>query len=84
MEEVSAKLSKRPKKSPDHTKLSLMKSLIDSVESEILFLKEEIRQKNFLITSLISVRSTREPVDQQCELNNTLKATDDEKSGEQS
>ena len=82
-EEVNAKLSKIPKKSPDHTKLSLMKSLIDRLENKILFLREEIRQKNLLITSLISLRSTREPIDQQCELNNKLKTTDNEKSGEQ-
>ena len=43
------------------------------------FLREEIRQKNLLITSLISLRSTREPVDPQCELNNARKTTDDEK-----
>ena len=34
-------------------------------------------------TSLISLRSTREPVDQQCELNNARKTTDDEKHDEQ-
>ena len=82
-EEVTAKLSKIPKTSPDHTKLSLMKSHIDSLESEIYFLREEIRQKNLLITSLISLRSTREPADQQCELNNARKTTDDEKHDEQ-
>ena len=78
-EEVTAKLSKIPKTSPYYTKLSLMKSYIDSLESEIYFLREKIRQKNLLITSVISLRSTREPVDQQCELNNALKTTDDEK-----
>ena len=36
-----------------------------------------------MITSLISLRSTREPVDQQCELNNARKTTDDEKHDEQ-
>ena len=56
-----------PKTSPNHTKLSLMKSHINGLESEIYVLREEIRQKNLLITSLISLRSTREPVDQQCE-----------------
>ena len=67
-EEVTAKISKIPKTSPDYTKLSLMKSHIDSLESQICFLREEIRQKSLLITSVISLRSTREPVDQQCEL----------------
>ena len=38
---------------------------------------------NLLIPSLISLRSTREPVDQQCELKNARKTTDDEKPGEQ-
>ena len=75
-EEVTAKLSKIPKTPPDHTKLSFMKSHIGSLESEI-------RQKNLLITSLISLRSTREPVDQQCELSNARKTTDDEKHDEQ-
>ena len=56
-----------------------MKSHIDSLEGEIYFLREEIRQKNLLITSIISLRSTKEPVDQQCELNNARKTTDDEK-----
>ena len=32
---------------------------------------------------LISLRSTREPVDQQCELENARKTTDDEKPDEQ-
>ena len=82
-EEVTAKLSKIPKASPDHIKLSLMKSHIDSLESEIYFLREEIRQKNLLITSLISLRSTREPADQHCELNNARKTADDEKHDEQ-
>ena len=82
-EEVTAKLSKIPKTSPDHTKLSLMKSHIDSLESEIYFLIEEIRQKNLLITSLISLRSTREAVDPQCELNNARKTTENEKHDEQ-
>ena len=67
-EEVTAKISKIPKTSPDYTKLSLMKSHIDSPESQICVLREEIRQKSLLITSVISLRSTREPVDQQCEL----------------
>ena len=35
-----------------------------------------------MITSLISLRSTREPVDQQCELNNVRKTTDDGKPDE--
>ena len=78
-EEVTAKLSEIKKTSPNHTKLSLMKSHIDSLESEIYFLREEIRQKNLLITSLISLRSTRKPVHQQCELNNARETTDDEK-----
>ena len=60
-----------------------MKSHIDSLESEIYFLRKEIRQKHFLITSLISLRSTREPVNQQFELNNARKTTDDEKPDEQ-
>ena len=60
-----------------------MKSHIDSLESEIYFLREKIRQKNLLITSLNSSRSTRQPVDQQCELNNARKTTDDEKHDEQ-
>ena len=81
--EVTAKLFKIAKTLPDHTKLYLMKSHIDSLESEIYFLREEIRQKNLLITSLISLRATREPVDQQCELNNARKSTDDEKHCEQ-
>ena len=38
-EEVTAKLSKTPKTSPDHTELSLMKSHIDKLESEIYFLR---------------------------------------------
>ena len=59
-----------------------MKSHIDSLEIEIYFLREEIRQKNLLITSLISLRSTREPANQQCELNNARKTTDDEKHDE--
>ena len=67
-EEVTTKLSKLQKTSPDHTKLFLMKSHIDSLESEIYFLREEIRQKNLLITSLIPLRSTRAPADQKCEL----------------
>ena len=58
-EEVTTKFSKITKTSPDHTKLSLMKSPIDSLESEIYYLREEIRQKNLLVTSLISSRSTR-------------------------
>ena len=60
-----------------------MKSHTDNLESEICFLREEIRQKNLLITSLISLRSTREPVDQQCELKNAPKTTDNEKPDEQ-
>ena len=60
-----------------------MKSHIDSLEGEIYFLREEIRQKNLLITSIISLRSTKEPVDQQCELNNVRKTTDDEKPDKQ-
>ena len=80
---VTTKPSKIPKTLPDHTKLSLMKSHIDSLESEIYFLREEIRQKNLLINSLISLRATREPVDQQCELNNARKTRDDEKHDEQ-
>ena len=58
-EEVTTKFSKITKTSLDHTKLSLMKSPIDSLESEIYYLREEIRQKNLLVTSLISSRSTR-------------------------
>ena len=81
-EEITAKLSKMQKTSPDHTKLSLMKPHKDSLESEIYFLREEIRQNNLLITSLISLRSTREPA-QQCELNIARKTTDDEKHDEQ-
>ena len=48
-------------------------------------MREEIRQKNLLITSLIILRSTREPVDvhQQFELNNAYKTTDDEKPDKQ-
>ena len=48
-------------------------------------MREEIRQKNLLITSLILLRSTREPVDvhQQFELNNAYKTTDDEKPDKQ-
>ena len=60
-----------------------MKSHIDSLESKIYFLRKEIRQKNLLITSLTSLRSPREPVDQQCELNNARKTTDDETHHEQ-
>ena len=60
-----------------------MKSHIDSLESKIYFLRKEIRQKNLLITSLTSLRSPREPVDQQCELNNARKTTDDETHDEQ-
>ena len=60
-----------------------MKSHIDSLKSEIYFLREEIRQKNLLITSLISLTSTRQPVDQQLELNNVRKTTEDEKPDEQ-
>ena len=82
-QKITEEVNKIPKKSPDHTKLSLTKSHIDSLESEIYFLKEEIRQKNLLITSLISLRSTREPVDQLCGLNNVRKTTDDEKHDEQ-
>ena len=52
-----------------------MKSHIDSLESEIYFLREEIRQKNLLITSLISLDLRRDPVDQQCELNIARKTT---------
>ena len=36
-----------------------------------------------MITSLISLRSTNEPVDQQFELNNVRKTTDDEKPDKQ-
>ena len=36
-----------------------------------------------MITSLISLRSTSEPVDEQCELNNACNTTDDEKHDEQ-
>ena len=36
------------------------------IDSEIYSLREEIRQKSLLITLLISSRSTRESVDQQC------------------
>ena len=82
-EEVTTKLSKIPKTPPDHIKLSLMKSHIDSLESEIHVLREKIRQKNLLITSLISLRSTREHADQHCELNNARKTADDEKHDEQ-
>ena len=82
-EEVTAKLSKISKTPTDHIKLSLMKSHIDSLESETHVLREKIRQKNLLITWLISLRSTREPADQQCELNNAPKTTDDEKHDEQ-
>ena len=57
MEEFT-KLSKIPKIPPDHAKLSLMKLHIDSLESEIYSLREKIRQKNLLIISLISLRST--------------------------
>ena len=60
-----------------------MKSHIDSLESEIYFLREEIRQNNLLTTSLISLRSTREPIDQQCQLENASKTTDDEKPDKQ-
>ena len=60
-----------------------MKWHIDSLESEMYFLREEIRQKNLLITSLVSLRSTREPADQQCELNNARENTNDEKHDEQ-
>ena len=60
-----------------------MKSHINSLESKICFLCEEIRQKYLLIISLISLRSTIEPVDQQCKLNNARKTTDDEKPDEQ-
>ena len=59
-----------------------MKSHIDTSVSEI-DLREEIRQKKLLITSLISLRSTRKPVDQQCELNSTRKTADDEKLDKQ-
>ena len=82
-EEFTAKLSKITKASPGHTKLSLMKWHIDSLESEIYFLREDIRQNNLLITSLISLRSTKEPVHQQFELNNARKTTDDEKPDQQ-
>ena len=51
--------------------------------SLLLLVAETIRQTNILITSLISLRSTREPVDQQCELNNARKTTDDGKPDEQ-
>ena len=60
-----------------------MKSHIDSLDSEIYFLREEIRQKVLFITSLISLLSTREPVDEQCELNNARKTTDNGKHDEQ-
>ena len=82
-EEVTAKLSKIQKTSPDHTKLSSRKSHINSLKSEIYFLRKEIRQKNLLITSLILLKFTREPADQQCELNNARKATSDEKHDKQ-
>ena len=60
-----------------------MKWHIDSLESEIYFLREDIRQNNLLITSLISLRSTKEPVHQRFELNNARKTTDDEKPDQQ-
>ena len=60
-----------------------MKSHIDSLESEICYLKEEIIQMNLLITSLISLISTRELVNQQCELNNVRETKDDQKPEEQ-
>ena len=51
--------------------------------SLLLLVAETIRQTNILITSLISLRSTRQPVDQQCELDNARKTTDDENPDEQ-
>ena len=60
-----------------------MKLHIKSLESETYFLREEIRQKNLLITSLISLKSTREPIDQRCKLNNVRKTADNQKPDKQ-
>ena len=56
-----------------------MKSHIDGLDNEIYFLREEIKQENLLITSLISLRSTREPADQQYELYNVSKTKHNQK-----
>ena len=55
-----------------------MKDQIGSLESEISFLRSEIKEKNTLISSLISLRSTECSTEQHFLVTNSYKNSSDE------
>ena len=55
-------MSNKSIESTNPNSLSLLKEYINSLESEIYFLRDELRVKNDLIKSLISPKLTENPL----------------------